>query len=92
MLLQPPQTNNFGFPGPPQRAHLSWRSLKLELRVGPFVHKATNTLNIRYPKDWANGDTSDERCRRRPLPFLHECCTDVLPFAATAQGIISVLQ
>ena len=57
-----------------------------------FVRDATNALNVRYSKDWTNGDASDEGYRRLPLLFLQERRTDILPFTATAQGVIFVFQ
>jgi len=56
------------------------------------AREAANTLNVWYSKDRADGNTSDERRRRLPLLFLHKRCTDVLPFAATTQGVIFVFQ
>ena len=57
-----------------------------------LVLDATNTLSVRNPKDRANGDASDEGCRRLPRIFLQKRCTDILPFTATTQGVVSVFQ
>jgi len=60
----------------------------LRLLVQPLRRRIRTTFNTWHSEKWTDGDTSDERCRRRPLLFLRERCADVLPFAAAAQGDI----
>jgi len=66
----------------------------LIVRLLPWhpVREVTDTLDIRYSKDWTNGNTGDKRCRRLPFIFLSKRRTDVLPFTAATQRVIFVFQ
>ena len=83
MLLQPPQTNKFGFPGPPQRAHLSWRSLNSAsdiLSTRPPILSAYGTpkiepMTIRVTNGAADAHSlsfMNAALTSFPLPQLHK--------------------